>query len=83
MPKRKRGHVESSPTQKLETTRRDVEKKIVHGKKLLNRAMKLAKNFERRKLARKLKLSRDGNGGAEMAKLQMEYNVLKVGVGSF
>jgi hypothetical protein len=82
MPKRKReyhGVQERDAAQILELRRREVEKKLVHGKKLLNRALKTAKNLERRKLARKLKLARDEKDEAEIAKLQREYGILKVG----
>jgi hypothetical protein len=81
MPKRKREHhgvQERDTVQRLELKRSEVEKKIVHGKKLLNRALKTAKNFERRKLARRLKLARDGKDEVEITKLQREYGILKV-----
>jgi hypothetical protein len=85
MPKRKRsthGVQESDPAQKQDLRRKQVEKKLVHGKKLLNRALKTAKNFERRKLARKLRVARDEKDGAETARLQREFDVLKVGLGA-
>lgn len=83
MPKRKRGAFgagELDPAEERNSKRRDVEKKLVHGKKLLNRALKTAKGFERQKLGKRLKLAAEKKEDEETERLQRELDVLKVGM---
>jgi hypothetical protein len=81
MPKRKRSLIEQKevdPTQGVELSKRNLEKKLVHGRKLLNKALKTAKGFERQKLGKRIKLAVEKNDEAESGRLQRELEVLKV-----
>jgi hypothetical protein len=82
MPKRKRSLIEQKevdPTQEVELRKRNLEKKLVHGRKLLNKALKTAKGFERQKLGKRIKLAVEKNDETESGRLQRELEVLKVG----
>jgi BUD22 len=81
MPKRKRAHnvrKELDPTQEIELKKAGLAKKLVHGKKVLHRALKTAKGFERQKLGRRIKLATEKQDGVEAGRLQRELDVLKV-----
>jgi BUD22 len=52
--------------------------RIEHGKKLLRRALKLAAGFERQKYSRRRKTARQNNDTTTLARLDTEYQVLKV-----
>lgn len=81
MPKRKRGHYgreELDPTKGLELKRLEFAKKFVHGKKVLHRALKTAKGFERQKLGKRIKLATEKQDRVEAGRLQRELDVLKV-----
>ena len=83
MPKRKRTHYrreEVDPTQETELKKEELEKKLVHGRKVLNRALKTAKGFERQKLGKRIKLATKEQDEAEAGRLQKELEVLKVRV---
>lgn len=73
MLKRKRGQHDSGKTDPA----KEVEAKIVHGKKLLNKALKLAKNFERQKMAKRIKLAQKEDP-TKVERLQKEAEALKV-----
>lgn len=74
MPKRKRG-AENDPV----TLRKDeVEQKLTHCKKLLNKALKLARGFERQKLGRRVKLATTNSDQDDLKRLNKEIEVLKV-----
>jgi BUD22 len=80
MPKRKRayyGREEVDPTQEIELEKGELEKKLVHGRKVLNRALKTARGFERQKLSKRIKLATKGQDEAEAGRLQKELDVLK------
>ncbi|KAI9834082.1 MAG: hypothetical protein M1819_003367 [Sarea resinae] len=84
MPKRKRlqsdrvGHNGgANPDHAVELQRQLAEAKIVHGRKLLNRALKTAKGFERQKLGRRQKVAKEKNDAAESARLDAEVGALK------
>ncbi|KAL5350702.1 hypothetical protein ACLOAV_004271 [Pseudogymnoascus australis] len=57
----------------------EVEEKLVHGKKMLNRALKTAKGFEWQKLVKRITNAKaeDGDSGAQVARLERELKVLK------
>jgi hypothetical protein len=61
--------------------RGEVEEKLVHGKKMLNRALKTAKGFEWQKLVKRITNAKaEGeDSGAQVARLERELKVLKVG----
>lgn len=71
----------SSPPTGSEAQRRgEVEEKLVHGKKMLNRALKTAKGFEWQKLVKRIGHAKEKGeeGVAEVARLERELKVLKV-----
>ena len=83
MPKRKRSLIEQKevgPTQAVDLKKRNLEKKLVHGRKLLNKALKTAKGFERQKLGKRIKLAAENNDEAESGRLQRELEALKVSI---
>jgi hypothetical protein len=58
----------------------EVEEKLVHGKKMLNRALKTAKGFEWQKLVKRITNAKaeEGDSEAQVARLERELMVLKV-----
>jgi hypothetical protein len=83
MPKRKRAHrgrEEIDSEQEIKLKKEELEKKLVHGRKVLNRALKTAKGFERQKLSKRIKLATVEHNGGEAGRLQRELDVLKAGV---
>jgi hypothetical protein len=81
MPKRKRAHRGTEavdPAQELELKKEEIGRKLVHGRKLLNRALKTARGFERQKLGKRIKLATVEQDGEEARRLQRELDVLKV-----
>lgn len=60
----------------------EVEEKLVHGKKMLNRALKTAKGFEWQKLVKRITNAKaEGEDSeAQVARLERELKVLKVGL---
>lgn len=70
MPKRKRGNESGDNPHKL------VEAKIVHGKKILNKALRLARSFERQKIDKRIKLA-EKEGDAKKDRVVREGEVLK------
>ncbi|KAI9800934.1 MAG: hypothetical protein M1833_003071 [Piccolia ochrophora] len=77
MPKRKRDPSEShAPTP--DQRKRELEKKMVHGKKRLNHALKLAKAFERQKLGKRITKAKGEQDQPEsVARLEREVEALK------
>jgi hypothetical protein len=83
MPKRKRTHYgreKLDPTQQNDFKKRELEKKLVHARKVLNRALKTARGFERQKLGKRIKLATKEQDEAEAGRLQKELDALKVGM---
>ncbi|KAH0565488.1 hypothetical protein GP486_001113 [Trichoglossum hirsutum] len=87
MPKRKQphselkaidGNLEAFPGRALDIQERQIEQKIAIGKKALNRALKLAKGFERRKLGRRLKAAGAEGHVADVMRLTSEIESLKL-----
>lgn len=58
--------------------RKRVDEKLFHGKKVLLRALKLAKGFERQKLSRRHKTAVHKNDEADVGRLNAETEALKV-----
>ncbi|PGH27755.1 hypothetical protein AJ80_00543 [Polytolypa hystricis UAMH7299] len=82
MTKRKRSDDEGKPSSnpddrriKIQTSR--LEQRIEHGLKLLHRALKTAKGFERQKLGRRQKTATEKKDDAQLARLPEEIKVLK------
>ena len=87
MPKRKRSQSETEvvdgdlgplPDRALVIQENQLEQQIVIGKKALNKALKLAKGFERQKLGRRLKAARAEGDAAGVVRFHSEVEVLKV-----
>lgn len=74
MPKRKRG-AENDP---VYLRKEEVEQKLEHCRKLLNKALKLAKGFERQKLGRRVKTSTQKSDQDDLKRLHKEIEILKV-----
>jgi hypothetical protein len=81
MPKRKRDSKDTpqdGPGRILAAQRREVEDKLIHCKKLLNRALKTAKGFERQKLSRRVKTAQEKKDTEDLKRLEREIEALKV-----
>jgi len=79
MPKRKR-EAEEDPRGTVSTAqqKKNVEEKIFHAKKILQRALKLAKGFERQKLGRRQRTATQKSELDELPRLEAEILALKV-----
>ena len=85
MPKRKRDAIADNVAADVDDSKpagarqQRVAFKIDHGQKLLNRAFKTAKGFERQKLGRRRKTAASNTDAKEVARIDSETAVLKVG----
>ncbi|KZF21034.1 Bud-site selection protein [Xylona heveae TC161] len=82
MPKRKHGDAlgegrEVRLDRMIAVRRKHAEEKIVHGIKLLNKALKTARGFERQKLGRRQKTAKSQKNEADLARLDAEIEALK------
>lgn len=66
------------PNSALNLQRSQLAHEIEHGTKILHRALKVARGFERQKLGRRQKAAKDKKDGAETARLEAEVAALKV-----
>ncbi|ELR08089.1 hypothetical protein VC83_01616 [Pseudogymnoascus destructans] len=57
--------------------RGEVEEKLVHGKKMLNRALKTAKGFEWQKLVKRITNAKAEDAAGQVVRLERELKVLK------
>lgn len=78
MPKRKRDTNDEPRQARQAATDKRVEEKLFHGRKLLQRALKLAKGFERQKLGRRHKTAAQKGEAEELTRLDAEILALKV-----
>lgn len=79
MPKRKRETAEDRPQPSIQNARQKrVEEKLFHGKKVLHRALKIAKGFERQKLGRRQKTALQQKNDGEKKRIDEEIEALKV-----
>jgi hypothetical protein len=62
----------------IELRRQRAAEKIHHGKKVLQRSLKVAKGFERQKLSRRQKNASAKRDSSEVARLDSEVEALKV-----
>lgn len=67
------------PSRAVNQQRSQLEDEIEHGTKTLHRALKVARGFERQKLGRRQKASKEKKDGAESVRLEAEVAALKVG----
>ena len=82
MPKRKRDEAEASDIEDrswhIGPQRKRVEEKLFHAQKMLQRALKVAKGFERQKLGRRQKTATKEKDEATLKRLGAEIEALKV-----
>ncbi len=67
------------PSRAVNQQRSQLEDEIEHATKTLYRALKVARGFERQKLGRRQKATKEKKDGAESARLEAEVAALKVG----
>lgn len=84
MPKRKRdtpegGEAEEKTAAQPSLKQLRAEQKFEHGAKLLTRAFKTARGFERQKLGRRHKSAASSNNTADVTRIDAEVAALKVG----
>lgn len=77
MAKRKRGAHEESGDRVLPTRTRYVEDKLTQGRKLLHRALKAAKGFERQRLGKRLTNARSQGNDSDIQRINKEIEILK------
>lgn len=81
MPKRKRDVAEEAggrPRRPQQAQAKRVEEKLFHSKKVLQRALKIAKGFERQKLGRRQKTAVQQKHEADKQRIDEEIEALKV-----
>lgn len=66
------------PDRVITLQRKQIQQDVDYGKKVLHRALKLARGFERQKLGRRQKTAKQKNDGAESKRLEAEVHALKV-----
>ncbi|KAH8601395.1 Bud-site selection protein [Bisporella sp. PMI_857] len=78
MPKRKRSEYGDFSGERSQTLRKkSIQEQLTQYKKLLNRALKTAKGFERQKLGKRLKNATDAGKKEDVERIQREIEVLK------
>lgn len=77
MPKRKRPVYEKDPDRVLQAKKQEVIDKITHSKKLLHKALKTAKGFERQKLGKRQKNAIDSGKHEDVRRINREIEALK------
>lgn len=81
MPKRKRGEDgdgRPQPATSNTVLQKRAEEKIFHGRKVVQRSLKVAKGFERQKLARRQKTATQEKKEEEIVRINNEIEALKV-----
>ena len=77
MPKRKRGAYEEGGGRAIIRGRRDVEERITQDKKVLQKALKAAKGFERQRLGKRLTNARGQGNDGDIKRINKEIEILK------
>jgi hypothetical protein len=77
MPKRKREYYQEEGNSALLKRQRDVEEKITQGRKLLHRALKASKGFERQRLGKRLTNARTQGNDSDIKRIGKEIEALK------
>src|SRR3954468_10675479 len=77
MPKRKRATYENDGDRALQTQKKGIAEKLTQSKKLLHRALKTAKGFERQKLGKRLKLATEQDISEDVKRMNREIEALK------
>lgn len=78
MVKRKRGVFEESGDRALLRQKKDVADRITQARKLLHRALKAAKGFERQRLGKRLTNARTQGNDGDVQRITKEIEILKV-----
>jgi hypothetical protein len=77
MPKRKRSAYEDDGDRVQSMRKKDVSEKLTQSRKLLHRALKTAKGFERQKLGKRLKNATEAGSHDEVERIKKEIEALK------
>ncbi|KAH7346443.1 Bud-site selection protein [Rhexocercosporidium sp. MPI-PUGE-AT-0058] len=77
MPKRKRSTFEGAGDRVQHMRREDAQEKLTQSKKLLHRALKTAKGFQRQKLGNRLKIAIAENKSEDIVRINREIEALK------
>jgi hypothetical protein len=77
MPKRKRNAYEDDGSRISQVRKNEISEKLTQSKKLLHRALKTAKGFERQKLGKRLKNATEAGSNSDVARIQREIEALK------
>ncbi|CZT45833.1 uncharacterized protein RSE6_06188 [Rhynchosporium secalis] len=77
MPKRKRPTVEGSGNRIEDARREDAQERLAQSKKILHRALKTAKGFQRQKLGNRLKIAKTEKNSEEIVRINREIEALK------
>lgn len=77
MPKRKRSDFKDDEERMQRRRKHDIQENLTQSKKLLHRALKTAKGFERQKLGKRLKNAASEGKSDEVARINREIETLK------
>lgn len=77
MPKRKRGAYEDGGARTPLRRKSDVEEKVTEGRKVLHKALKAAKGFERQRLGKRLTNARTQGKDSDVQRINKEIEILK------
>ena len=77
MPKRKRGNFEDDDDRLPSASKKDVLEKLIQSKKLLHRALKIAKGFQRQRLGKRLKAATGAGSTDALTRINREIEVLR------
>ncbi|KAK0120011.1 hypothetical protein ONS95_011429 [Cadophora gregata] len=78
MPKRKRSTFDGSGDRVQHMRKEDAEAKLTQSKRLLHKALKTAKGFQRQKLGNRLKIARAENKSEDIIRINREIEALKM-----
>ncbi|KAH7410832.1 Bud-site selection protein [Cadophora sp. MPI-SDFR-AT-0126] len=77
MPKRKRSTFDGTGDRVLHMRKEDAQEKLTQSKKLLHKALKTAKGFQRQKLGNRLKIAKAENKSEDIVRINREIEALK------
>ncbi|PVH87634.1 Bud-site selection protein [Cadophora sp. DSE1049] len=77
MPKRKRSTFDGTGDRVQHMRKEDAQEKLTQSKKLLHKALKTAKGFQRQKLGNRLKIAKTENRSEDIVRINREIEALK------
>ncbi|KAL2069575.1 hypothetical protein VTL71DRAFT_14254 [Oculimacula yallundae] len=77
MPKRKRSAIEGSGNRVQDGRKEDAQDKLTQSKKILHKALKTAKGFQRQKLGNRLKIATTEKNSEDIVRINREIEALK------